>query len=58
MIIDSDSVPSRENSNYPLAFQAVVKGRIKKKLSNAAGLNNFGVNLVSLDPGSSSALRH
>ncbi len=58
MIIDPHSVPSKNNSSYPKQFQSVVKGRSKKKLGNAAGLTNFGVNLVSLAPGSSSALRH
>ena len=30
----------------------------RKRLGNAAGLENFGVNLVELAPGSASALRH
>lgn len=33
-------------------------GRNKKKLGDAAGLKNFGVNWVRLEPGSRSALRH
>jgi len=33
-------------------------GRSKQRLGDAAGLKNFGVNLVRLAPGSCSALRH
>ncbi|MCW5774634.1 MAG: cupin domain-containing protein [Rhodospirillaceae bacterium] len=33
-------------------------GRERRRLGNALGLENFGVNLVRLEPGSESALRH
>ena len=58
MIIDPHSLPSYISSSYPPQFQEVVKGRSKKRLGNASGLTNFGVNLVFLEPGSCSALRH
>ncbi len=58
MIIDPQQVPDTTGSNYPDAFKSVVVGRVRKRLGDAAGLNNFGVNLVRLAPGSSSALRH
>jgi uncharacterized cupin superfamily protein len=58
MIINPENVPNRTTSNYPKEFQSFVLGRIKKAVGNAAGLKNFGVNLVTLAPGSSSALRH
>jgi len=58
MIINPDNVPNRTTSNYPEQFRSLVKGRVKKALGNAAGLKNFGVNLVTLAPGSCSALRH
>ena len=58
MIIDPQKVSGKKSSNYPKQFQTYVAGRIKKKLGNVAGLKNFGVNLVTLEPGSSSALRH
>lgn len=58
MLINPDKVPDSKGSNYPQVFQQLVAGRIKKRLGNAAGLTNFGVNLVSLKPGSCSALRH
>jgi uncharacterized cupin superfamily protein len=58
MIINPDNVPSRTTSIYPDKFQQVVAGRVKKALGNAAGLKNFGVNLVTLAPGSASSVRH
>jgi uncharacterized cupin superfamily protein len=58
MIIDPENVPERIGSNYPQQFKSVVAGRVKKRLGDAAGLQNFGVNLVKLAPGSCSALRH
>ncbi|WP_373535379.1 cupin domain-containing protein [Microcoleus sp.] len=58
MIVNPENVPDITGSKYPLQFQSAVAGRVKKRLGDAAGLQNFGVNLVRLAPGSSSALRH
>ncbi|MEG5056741.1 cupin domain-containing protein [Microcoleus sp. A2-C5] len=58
MIVNPENVPDITGSNYPLQFQSAVAGRVKKRLGDAAGLQNFGVNLVRLAPGSCSALRH
>ncbi|MFM9263831.1 cupin domain-containing protein [Tychonema sp. BBK16] len=58
MIINPEDVPESTGSNYPQQFKSAVAGRVKKRLGNAAGLQNFGVNLVRLTPGSCSALRH
>ncbi|GAB1541004.1 lpg2434 family Dot/Icm T4SS effector [Scytonema sp. NUACC21] len=58
MIINPENVPQRTTSNYPEQFQSRVTGRIKQAVGNAAGIKNFGVNLVQLSPGSCSALRH
>ncbi|MEE3719996.1 cupin domain-containing protein [Tumidithrix elongata RA019] len=57
-IIDPSQVPSRIGTNYPDLFKSVVAGREKKRLGDAAGLKNFGVNLTTLPPKSRSALRH
>ena len=57
-IIDPNQIPSRTGSNYPELFKPVVAGREKKRLGDAAGLKNFGVNLTTLPPKSRSALRH
>lgn len=58
MLINSESVPENTGSNYPQELQHLVQGRSKKKLGKAAGLKNFGVNLVTLQPKSSSSIRH
>lgn len=58
MIINPDDVPRRTTSVYPDVFKSRIAGRVKQALGNAAGLKNFGVNLVTLTPGSCSALRH
>jgi uncharacterized cupin superfamily protein len=49
--------PSR-SSNYPEPYRARVAKRAKRKLGDALGLKNFGVNLTTLPPGAQSALRH
>lgn len=58
MIINPENIPDKTSSNYPEQFKPLVAGRSKKRLGDAAGLKNFGVNLVKLAPGSCSALRH
>ncbi|KAB8316309.1 cupin domain-containing protein [Tolypothrix campylonemoides VB511288] len=58
MIIDPEKVPSEIRTDYPDEFKPIVAGRLRQRLGNFAGLKNFGVNLVKLEPGSSSALRH
>lgn len=46
------------STGYPEPFRAKVAGRIRKRLGDALGLRNFGVNLTRLEPGAWSALRH
>jgi uncharacterized cupin superfamily protein len=58
MIIDPQNVPIRQGSNYPDQFKPRIAGRLKQRLGDAVGLKNFGVNQVTLQPGSQSALRH
>ncbi|MGK7896922.1 MAG: cupin domain-containing protein [Xenococcus sp. (in: cyanobacteria)] len=58
MIINPEQVPEKKGTNYPEAFKHLVSGRTKKRLGDAAGLKNFGVNLVTLEPGSCSSIRH
>ena len=45
-------------SGYPAPLDAITKGRMRKRLGNAADLDQYGVNLTCLKPGSGSALRH
>ncbi len=58
MLINPQDIPDKKGSNYPDQFKSFVAGRSKKRLGDVAGLENFGVNLVKLEPGSYSALRH
>ena len=58
MIVDPKNVPESTGSNYPQQFKYAIAGRVKKRLGDAARLQNFGVNLVRLAPGSCSTLRH
>jgi uncharacterized cupin superfamily protein len=56
--IDIASLPVDTRTGYPPPFDRAVVGRERKRLGNAAGLDQFGVNLTTLKPGAASALRH
>jgi uncharacterized cupin superfamily protein len=56
--IDIAAVPADTRTGYPKPYDRVVVGRERKRLGNAAGLDQFGVNLTTLKPGAASALRH
>jgi uncharacterized cupin superfamily protein len=56
--IDIAKIPIDTKSGYPEPFRRVIAGRQRKRLGNAAGLDQFGVNLTTLKPGAASALRH
>ncbi|MFN0316456.1 MAG: cupin domain-containing protein [Burkholderiales bacterium] len=56
--LDPMAIAPAAGSNYPDAFKPRVAGRIKRKLGDALGLKNFGVNLTTIKPGAASALRH
>ena len=56
--IDISKIPSDTRTGYPPPYDRVVVGRERKRLGNAGGLDQFGVNLTTLKPGASSALRH
>ena len=56
--LNPSTVPAREGSNYPPPYAPQVAGRRKRPLGDAAGLTQFGVNLVELPPGCWSSQRH
>jgi uncharacterized cupin superfamily protein len=56
--IDIAGLPADARTGYPPPLDRVVVGRERKRLGNAAGLDQFGVNLTTLKPGAASALRH
>src|SRR5947209_3296057 len=58
VIRDVASVKVRLGSGYPPEHAAGCERRIKQALGDAAGLPQFGVNLVTLESGVASSLRH
>ena len=56
--IDPETVESHHGSDYPAPFDADCAQREKRRLGDAFGLTQFGVNMVHLSPGQMSAQRH
>jgi uncharacterized cupin superfamily protein len=56
--IDIDGLKIESGSPYPEPFRQIVLGRSRRRLGNASGLTQFGVNLTTLKPGAASAARH
>ena len=56
--IEIGKVAERKGSAYPKPFDAPCAERIRKRLGDAAGLSDFGVNLLRLPPGTWSSQRH
>jgi len=56
--IDIASLKTDTLTNYPDPFWQPIKGRERKRLGNAVGLSQFGVNLTTLKPGAWSSQRH
>jgi len=56
--IDIGKLPLDTRRGYPPPHDERVAGRSKKRLGDAAGLTQFGVNLTTLKPDSASTLRH
>lgn len=57
-VIDPDKVPVKTGSIYPSPYAEMMAGRSSLRLGDAGGLTQFGVNLVTLQPGAMSSLRH
>lgn len=56
--IDIAAAPTGSGSRYPAPFDEPCKAREWSSLGEAAGLTQFGVNLVRLKPGVWSSQRH
>jgi len=56
--IDVAAVQGRKGSGYPAPFDAPCATRTRKRLGDAGGLRDFGVNLMTLPPGGWSSQRH
>ncbi len=55
---DPMTVEAVEGSGYPEPYRSQIGTRTKRAMGDAAGLENFGVNLVRLEPGAWSSIRH
>ena len=53
-----DDLTLREGSDYPPPLDERCRKRLRRALSDAAGLTDFGVNLLHLAPGTWSSQRH
>lgn len=56
--IDIEAVEVRSGCSYPHPFKDICLGPSWRKLGDAGGLTDFGVNLVRLTPGKWSSQRH
>ncbi|HEY4366631.1 MAG TPA: cupin domain-containing protein [Steroidobacteraceae bacterium] len=56
--LDITSILGRIGSGYPAPFDEPCKRRERKRLGDAAGLTQFGINLLRLPPGAWSSQRH
>ena len=57
-VIDQTECPVKTGSIYPEPYASMMRGRSSLRLGEAGGLTQFGVNLVMLEPGAMSSLRH
>jgi uncharacterized cupin superfamily protein len=56
--IHIDQAPTLSGSRYPPPYDAPCRERFRRRLGDAAGLTQFGVNLTRLPPGAWSSQRH
>jgi uncharacterized cupin superfamily protein len=56
--IDITKLPIITGSGYPTPFDMPCATRARQRLGDAAGLTDFGVNLMRLPPGAWSSQRH
>ena len=56
--LDLSQIPFKGGSSYPGKLAEAVAGRSNQRLGDASGLTQFGVNIVCLEHGGLSSLRH
>lgn len=56
--VTASEITPNNGCSYPAEFAGVCEGRWRRVLGDPAGLTQFGVNLVTLEPGAWSAQRH
>ncbi len=57
-VIDHTTCPVKTGSIYPSPYKEMMAGRSSLRLGDAGGLTQFGANLVILQSGAVSSLRH
>lgn len=58
IVLDAMSLDGRRSTIYPKPLDVGFEGRIKRPITDALGLTQFGVNVTTLEPGAQSAHRH
>ena len=56
--LDLDAIPQTNATGYPAPYSEAVQGRWYRRIAPAAGLEDFGVSHVVLEPGAWSSQRH
>ena len=56
--LDPGTLVPSTGSDYPAIFRGKTESGERRRLGDALGLKNFGVNLTRLPPGCASSLRH
>jgi uncharacterized cupin superfamily protein len=57
-VVIATDVPKKTSTGYPAPYRDQVAGRARAVLGNLFGLDQFGVNIVTLAPGAWSSHRH
>ncbi|SLN45593.1 Cupin domain protein [Roseovarius litorisediminis] len=56
--LDLSQIPFKGGSTYPGKLAQAMARRSSQRLGDAGGLTQYGVNMVRLEPGAASSLRH
>jgi uncharacterized cupin superfamily protein len=56
--IDIAATPRRKGTGYPAPHDTPCRERVRQRLGEAVGLEQFGVNVLTLPPGAWSSQRH
>lgn len=56
--LDLADIPFQGGSSYPGKLAEATSGRFVQRIGDASGLTQYGVNIVRLEPGGLSSLRH
>ena len=56
--MDPETIEPVIGTGYPPEFDEACAARAKRRIGDALGLKNFGVDLVTLPPGTASSQRH